>query len=132
MSASHRHPARPGSSPSRYPRHCRRMNVEKSGRLIGSFCPIGYHRDYFNLLNWSDALRCSPFFWQHKSAHWQLAVTPKDTVAGNFVPKLDFFGYYHATCNYLWHRILVRRDRRLWWTMIFVPIRFVIEGQLGT
>jgi hypothetical protein len=34
-----------------------------------------------------------------KLKHWQPAVTPKDTVAGNFVPKLDFLGYYHATCK---------------------------------
>jgi len=44
-----------------------------------------------------------------KSARWQLAVTPKDTVAGNFVPKLDFLGYYHATCNCLWNGIIVRQ-----------------------
>jgi hypothetical protein len=27
-----------------------------------------------------------------KPTHWQLVV-PKDTLAGNFVPKLDFLGY---------------------------------------
>jgi hypothetical protein len=36
----------------------------------------------------------------------RLAVMPKDTVAGNFVPKLDFLGYYHATCNCLWNGII--------------------------
>jgi hypothetical protein len=42
-------------------------------------------------------------------AHWQLALTPKDTVAGNFVPKFDFLGYYHATCNCFWDEFIVRQ-----------------------
>ena len=30
------------------------------------------------------------------------------------------------------HRIIDRKARRLWRTIIFVSIRFLIEGQLGT
>ena len=42
-----------------------------------------------------------------KSAHWQLAVTPKDTVAGNFVPKLDFIRYFLMK-----HALFVELDYR--------------------
>jgi hypothetical protein len=30
------------------------MDVEKPRRISGSFCPIGYHRNYFILLNRSE------------------------------------------------------------------------------
>jgi hypothetical protein len=125
-------PDNPRTSPGQYPRYRGRMDVEKACRVGGSFGAIWRHRNNFILLNRSE-FRTTPSDaapFSVKLEHWSLAVTPKDTVAGNFVPKLDFIGCYHATCNCLWHR--VRRDRRLWWTMIFVSIRFVIEGQLGT
>ena len=39
-----RRPDTPGTGSSQYPRHRRRMNIEKPRRISGSFCPAGYHR----------------------------------------------------------------------------------------
>jgi hypothetical protein len=51
---SHWHRDIPRTSPSQYPRYRRRMNIEKPRRISRSFCPIGHHRNYFILLNWSE------------------------------------------------------------------------------
>ena len=58
-------------------------------------------------------------------------MTPKDTDAGNFVPELDFLGYYHATCKCLWNAIMFATGRCELVIMIFLSVRFADEGQLG-
>ena len=51
----------------------------------------------------------APPTFQRKASLARRGAVTDGIVDGNFVPKLDFIGYYHATCNCLWHRIIVRQ-----------------------
>ena len=64
-----------------------------------------------------------------KSARWQLAVTPKDTVGGILFRNSTPSGIIMQHAIVCGTGLLFARERRGWCTMIFVSIRFAAQDR---